>query len=202
MSNWIVLLTTCVKSFEKNNEDEINYRKELYEKQINRWLNETNLEIFLIENSDYSYDNIKHSRFHLMNIVFDKKFRSTSQYEARSMLYAINIMKETDLFKNCTHILKVTGRYFLENIEEKIKEKGDGFDLYVQHINNIETRSQNTEYYGIRKEYIEEMLNNVKDVGLMEQCFFHYTLNKKCTILGPFKNDVRRGGDGILYEHL
>lgn len=202
MSSWIVLLTTCIKSFEKNNEDEIKYRKELYEKQINRWLNETNLEIFVIENSDYLYDNIKHARFHLMNIIFDKKFRSTSQYEARSMLHAINIMKETDIFKKCTHILKVTGRYFLQDIEEKIKEKGNNYDLYVQHINDLKTRSQNTEYYGIRKEYIEDMLNNVKDVGLMEQCLFHYTLNKKCTILGPFRNDVRRGGDGILYELL
>jgi hypothetical protein len=76
MSNWIVLLTTCIKSFEKNNEDEINYRKQLYEKQINRWLNETSLEIFVTENSDYSFDNIKHPRFHLINAVFDKKFKT------------------------------------------------------------------------------------------------------------------------------
>jgi hypothetical protein len=202
MNNWIVLLTTCISPSEKNNEDERNYRIQLYERQIRKWLHETNLHIFLIENSDYTYDTIKHKRFHPMNVLFDRKYKSSSQYEARSILYAIEKIKETKFFIKCTHILKVTGRYFLKDIENELDQKGTKFDLYLQNKRDEFLKWQNTEYYGIRKEYIEEMVTDVKDVGLMEHCFFHFTIDKNYTIIGPFPNDVPRSGDGIIYEML
>ena len=32
--------------------------------------------------------------------------------------------------------------------------------------------------------------------------FYNFILNKKTGFMGPFKNNIRRGGDNILIENL
>jgi hypothetical protein len=78
------------------------------------------------------------------NFKFDKELPSSSQYETHSILYALNAIKDTDFYKKCSHILKVTGRYFLKDIEQHLYSEDK--DLYLQK-HRIDTW-QNSEYFG------------------------------------------------------
>ena len=207
-NNWIVLLTTCIYPQLKKidgteySEKEINERKELYLTQINRWLNETNLQIVVVDSSGYKFTEIKNKRLTVINLNIDNKLNSSSQYEARSIIYAVNKMEEMNMINDCTHILKVTGRYFLENIEDILNNTEQELDLYLQIHRNDDLKIQQTEYYGIKKDLLIPMLEPIINEGLMENNLYDYSLNYNCTKIGPFKNDVRRGGDNLLLPDL
>ena len=207
-NNWVVLLTTCVYPQLKKidgieyNEQEINDRKKLYIKQINRWLNETNLQIVVVDSSGYKFTEIKNKRLTVIDFNIDEKLSSSSQYEAVSIIYALNKMEEMNILNNCTHILKVTGRYFLENIEDILNNTEQNLDLYLQIHRNDDIKIQQTEYYGIKKNLLVPMLEPIRNEGLMENNLYDYSLKCNYTKIGPFKNDVRRGEDNLLLPYL
>jgi hypothetical protein len=200
-NKWIVLLTTSINNNNKPFSDtEINFRKGLYTKQINKWLQNTPFHIVIIESSGYEFPEISHERLHKYTFQITRKINSSSQYEAESILYVLEKIKNTNFLKNCTHILKVTGRYFLENIEQELNKKTPNFDLYLQiHRRN---NWQNSEYYGIKKELFEPLAISVKENGLFEVKLFDFSTDKSVCFLNPFPNDIKRGGDGLLINPL
>ena len=206
-NNWIVLLTTCVQpTITQNdgneyNEKKINDRKELYIKQINRWLNETNLQIVVVDSSGYKFLEINNKRLTVIDFNIDTKLSGSSQYEAISIIYALNKIKEMNILNNCTHILKVTGRYFLENIEDTLNNTEQDLDLYLQTHRNDDIKWQNTEYYGIKKDLLTPMLESIINKGLMENNLYNYSLDCNYTKIGPFKNNIKRE-DNLLIEDL
>jgi hypothetical protein len=202
MNEWVVLLTTCLNPDNKNNLNEIRFRMELYNYQIKKWLNETNMRIVVVESTGYSFPDIIHDRLTVVNLKFDKKYNSSSQYEARSIIYAIDQIKDMDFYIKCTHILKVTGRYFLQNIENVLNNSEQDLDLYLQYWRHDGNKWQNTEYFGIRKELLLPMVQPILDNGLIEHCFFEFSLNKKYCFIGRFPNNIPRGGDRYLYTEL
>jgi hypothetical protein len=151
MNNWIVLLTTAVNNF-NNTMQYSDYRKQLYNYQILQWLKRTNYKIVVVESSGYDFPDIVNERLHKVIFKFNSGLASSSQYEAQSILYALNDIKNEAFYNNCTHILKVTGRYFLENIEEHLNSQPQYKDLYLQKHRNDSIKWQNSEYYGIKKE--------------------------------------------------
>ena len=194
-NNWIVLLTTAV-----NNSNDAEYRKELYERQINRWLNETNYEIVVVESTGYDFP-IQHERLHKIIFTITEEFSSSTQYEAKSISYALKCIKNENYYKNCSHILKVTGRYFLENIENTLKNYEPGLDLYLQK--HFSDGWQNSEYYGIRKKLFDLFVNPIiYENKLMESCLSNFARNKHICRIGTFPNNVKRGGDNRLFENL
>ena len=204
INNWIVLLTTCVNPLNKNynNHHEIRFRRDLYTHQLKHWLNETNLQIVVVESSGYTFPDVQHERLTVISFTIDKKCDSSSQYEARSLMYAMDKIKDLDFFSPCTHILKVTGRYFLKNVENVLSNAEQNLDLYLQYWRHDGRTWQNTEYFGIRKELLLEMLEPIIDIGLIENCLFHYSLTKKYCFIGKFPNNIPRGGDKKLYTEL
>jgi hypothetical protein len=201
MNKWIVLLTTAVSN-SSNTITDTEYRKKLYLTQITKWLNETNFTIVVVESSGYDFPEISNDRLHKISFIINKKLPSSSQYEAISILYAINYIKDCDFFKNCTHILKVTGRYFLNNIEEHLNSKPQDMNLYLQKHRNNNIRWQNSEYYGIQKDLLPIFINNVVSSGLMEHALWNFSINKNGCHIGYFKNNIIRGGDKLLIENL
>ena len=200
-NKWAVLLTTAVNI--NNDIQDIKNRKIIYSNQIGNWLTKTNMYIFVIESSGYGFPKLCHDR--LIKITTKlPKMCSSSQSEAASMLYAINEMKDNEHFKNCSHILKVTGRYFLDNIENVLKNTISNLDVYLQIHKNHTIKWQNTEYYGIKKELIEPFINTVLEIGTMEAKFYDFILSNNLTAqnIGPFKNNIRRGGDKLLIKLL
>lgn len=197
--SYVVLLTTCVHAKGISN-NEIEERKELYSKQINRWINETNLPIFVVESSGYKFDEIpKNNRLHIFSFTINDNLNTSStESEKISINYAIKQMEKFRKYKKASHVLKVTGRYFLEGIENKLDDK---FDLYLQLHRNDVIKFQNSEYYGIRKELIVPFLNSVNNI-LMEHALYNFSLNTTWATIGPFPNNVKRGGDKLVINPL
>jgi len=201
MNKWIVLLTAAVSNI-TNTINDVEYRKYLYSKQIIQWLSKTNYTIVIVESSGYDFPNITHDRLHKITFKFDKTMPSSSQYEANSILYAINNISSCDFYKNCTHILKVTGRYFLPDVEKHLNSKPQDKDLYLQKHRKDDIKWQNSEYYGIRKELFDNLLKDVKTTGLMEHELWKFSIGKSGCHIGYFENNIRRGGDNLLIKNL
>ena len=104
MNNWIILLTTAVSNV-NNQISDSEYRKELYNSNILKWLNNTNYIIVVVESSGYDFPDIIHERLYKINFKFETALASSSQYEAQSIIYALVKIKNTDFYQNCTHIL-------------------------------------------------------------------------------------------------
>ena len=190
---WIILLTTAV-----NNDEN---RKKTYIDSITKWLNNTPFYIFVVESSNYPFNEFKdNDRFYCYTFSFNEKYSSTSQYEARSILNILDNIKDNPKFINCKYILKVTGRYYLNGIENTLKNINDDKDLYLQ-IYRTE-KEQNSEYFGIKKELFNELCNQIKDFGLFEYKLFDFSNNKKWTTIGPFENNIKRGGDELIISPL
>jgi len=201
MNNWIILLTAAVSNI-SNTIHDVEYRKQLYSKQILQWLEKTNYNIVIVESSGYDFPDINHERLYKITFKFDKIMSSGSQYETHSILYALENIKDCDFYKNCTHILKVTARYFLPDLKEHLNSKPQDKDLYLQKHRDDNIKWQNCEYFGIRKELFDELLKNLKIVGLMEHELWNFSIGKSGCYIGYFKNDIRRGGDKLLIENL
>jgi hypothetical protein len=197
---YLILLTTCVYQTHKS-ENENNARKNLYIQQIKKWLDKTNYKICVIESSGYNFENdIKNDRLFCVTFKIQEECKTSSRSESLSILHMLKKIEDKEFYKKCTHILKVTGRYFLEGIKN-VLDNLDNSDIHVQiHRNNSE-RWQNTEYFCIKKELLYELMINVKD-NFVEHAFYDFTENKKFCFFGPFKNNIRRGGDNMLIKNL
>jgi hypothetical protein len=198
-NKWIVLLTTAVNV--NNQENDIENRKIIYSNQIKNWLTKTNMHIFVVESTGCGFPKLNHDRLTIITTNLPK-MNSSSQSEAASISYALNKIKDNEHFKNCSHILKVTGRYFLNNIENTLKNITPNLDVYLQ-IHKIKNW-QNTEYYGIKKDLINPFIETVLENGLMEHKFDDFILSNNLTSqkIGPFKNNIPRGGDNLLINLL
>lgn len=209
-NKWIVLLTTCVSPRIKSNEfinenDEMEYRKELYVQQINNWLDKTDLYIVVVECSGYTFPEINknNERLKIISFNLDKNNSSnSSDCEVNSMKYALNKLKTNENYKNCTHILKVTGRYYLENINSVLKNTSPNLDLYLQYHRQDDIKWQNTEYYGIKKELCINFIKSYNYSQKIENYLYEYSLDKKYTMIGKFPNNIKRDEDNLLIKEL
>jgi hypothetical protein len=203
-NKWCILLTTAIGAG-----NDIEYRKKLYLIQLEKWVTNTNYFIFIVEstgNGDF-FNKMKYKypdRIDIISINLEKN-SSSSILEAYSIKYAMNHILETSIGNDITHILKVTGRYFLDDIQNSLENVIPNLDFYIQIHTNHNIRWQNTEYYGIRKNLMIPMVNNViENKKLMEHNFYNFINQNQfnLTTLGPFHNQIRRGGDNMLIENL
>ena len=199
-NKWIVLLTMCVNpnqldidpSTDAN--EKINYRKELYTNVINNWLEKTSLPIYVVESSGYNFNDIKNDRLVVFTFNGDPQPNS-SIAEAKSILYALEQLENYDI--NYTHILKVTGKYYLDNIESTINMLPYDYDIYTQQHCNHEWKQQNTEYYGIKKDLYYEFANTC---GYnMESHMYHFMTNKQIARFPiTFSNNIAKNVGDII----
>jgi len=147
--NTITIILTCTVNVNLNkscvyqkNKDE---RIQVYLKKIHLWLDKTNFNIIVVENSGYLFDelkieqNIHNNRFEI--ITFDEKPLPEAMYlknndskgasEVFSILYAFN---NSRLIHNSIFIIKITGRYFIPELEEYLKLHDlNKYDCLTQH---------------------------------------------------------------------
>jgi hypothetical protein len=192
-NKWCILLTTAV-----NNDES---RKKLYIDSITKWLEKTNYDIFVVESSNYSFDELKNERLYVYSFQIEPK-NSTTQYEAESILNILEDIKDHPKLEECSHILKVTGRYYLDDIEEVLDSAEPDKDFYFQiHRNN---NWQNSEYFGIRKELLKPLIEDIKadEKKHFEHKLYEFSVDKDFVHIGPFKNNIARGGDGLVLKDL
>lgn len=208
INKWCVLLTMCVDRFKKGNEIDMKERKELYKTQLQKWLDKTEFPIFVVESSgngdflkEIADKNEMKGNERLTCYVFDaNEVSSSSIGEVNSLRHAIERMKDDDKYNETTHVLKVTGRYFLDNFENKANELEQGKELYLQP--HRDTIYQNSEYFGIRKDIIDEFIEKFDTSILMEENLHKFSLGKEYVVFEPFENSVARGGDKIVLHKL
>ena len=201
---WGVLLTMC---FQRDTVESYEQYKALYETVIKKWLAGTELPIFVIETSGYEL-NFHHNR--LWYFTFDDPLRKTvsssSILEANALDRAVKELKDVPEARDITHILKVTGRYYLEGVEEQLSRHSVLCSpvLLLQKHRKEDINWQNSEYYGIRKDALDLLAHRVLQSNqLMEQSLFTLSTLLGYTFLGPgFKNSQPRGGDGKVINPL
>lgn len=204
---WVVLLTTCVFPSNSTNTGNNNSeaRKNLYVVQIQRWVNNTTLPIFVVDTSGYTFDEIpKSDRLYIMSYKIQHPISSSTEGEKIGLMYAMSQMSQISQISesNFTHILKVTGRYYLEGIENKLeKANTKEYDLFLQIHRNNEGQWQNSEYYGIRRDLMEDFITSIQG-RLMEHCLYDFSSRVKFDFLGPFPNQIARGGDLLVIDPL
>jgi hypothetical protein len=191
-NKWCILLTTAV-----NNDES---RKKLYIESINKWLNQTPFHIFIVESSQYTFPEIQNERFHLYTFQVEKS-TSSSISEATSIIYLLDQVKDNPLWNSFSHILKVTGRYYLDGIIETLNNLEPNKDLYIQK--NREPEWQNSEYFGIRREMMRTLVETIlKDTKHFELKLYEFIQDKDTIQMGPFENTIARGGDGLVIRNL
>jgi len=116
--------------YQKNKKDRLG----VYLKSIRRWLNETALTVVVVENSGYTFPELKHERKkfcrRLEIITFlegnhtHAAYLSTATSKGWHEFYAINMaMRYSCVLRKSDFIVKVTGRYFVPGLEAILRSK-------------------------------------------------------------------------------
>jgi hypothetical protein len=118
-------------------------------------------------------------------------------------------MKETGEYRKCKYVLKVTGKYFLEDIENKLSNAETDADnstcLFLQTYRDLKEKFQHSEYFGMCKNQFEEFIekneyakNAIHDDYILENHLFNYSELHKYTTIGTFTNDVKQADGAIM----
>jgi hypothetical protein len=175
----IILTSTVHVKLNKNcifqvSKDE---RIQTYLNSVLQWLNNTNLDIVLVENSDYNFDELSYEKEHFKNrfevITFNEnnldeaKYLENNDSKGASEIFSINYaFKNSKLIKENCFIIKISGRFFIPELEKFLLDYDlDTYDCLSQcdrdrcemvgshyrnfsYIFNINLINQNNEYEG------------------------------------------------------
>ena len=146
-----IILTTTVNT---HNNIQYLYQKDptsrirTYLKSILQWLNNTQLNIVLVENSGYNFIELDKEKEKFKDrfevIVFDDSklpetlFMRNTPSKGRHEIFAINYaFNHSNLLKTSNFIIKVTGRFFIPEFEEYLKNYDlNNYDCLVQNNRN------------------------------------------------------------------
>ena len=188
--NIVLLMTTTVNVFEnvswlsqKNKEE----RLKMYGKKIMKWVNKSKLKIVVIENSDHKFnDLIKHTnnRFEILSFKYTKeqkeimdKYQAKGQHEIFAVQYACNNSK---LIKDCDFLIKITGRYFVPNLEKILNyelNKNPKIDFIRQ--SSLWRNMNRCELVGCSKNNINKLFYFPLKNDMMEQEMMDRMINSK-----------------------
>ena len=210
-----ILLTTTVYINTTDYMNEYNSpesRLKLYLDTINEWLKNTNLTIYVVESSNYSFPEYKNNprvkifTFKSTNII-NCKDCSATPYEAESILKAFKYFNLNTYDK----IIKITGKYFIPGIENLIKNIPDDADIFFQNSNENALKKQNSEIFGCKTKYLPKIMNliieNSKNNINFESTLFLLSQNNEMNFkvytfpIIVLNNPVKRSGDNkIIYS--
>ena len=175
-------------------------RRLLYENRVNRWLNETNFEIFVIDSSG-NYINQINPRLYQYCFEQNSEFSPTnpSIYERDSLLKAFDYFD----FKEYDIIFKVTGKYFIPELKNVVKNIPYNTDFVLQNISSNDY--QHTEIVGFKIQSIKSVLNLITINITFEMALYEIVQSKKykCYRLPILKLDAfTERGDGSVLKEL
>jgi hypothetical protein len=127
--------------YQKNPNDRI----QTYLTSILQWLNYTNFNIILVENSGYNFNELDKekqifkNRFEFISMdenKIDNFMKSTNK--GINEIFAINyVYKNSKLIHLSNFIIKITGRFFIPELEEYLKNYDlNNYDCLVQNNRN------------------------------------------------------------------
>lgn len=192
--NWAILLTSCVRT-NKPNDPRMSY----YLESIKNWLENTTLPIFIVESSNYTFPEFANSRLKVCSFNLTNQ-PGSSQYEAKSIKYAMEYFK--DDLKPYTHIMKITGRYYLDI--ENILPRLNNIDIILQYTHYDNIKWNNSEIFGFRIGIENEFLDPILEDGFMEETIYKYATSHSFERLPPIPNTkkINRDGDSLIIDPL
>ena len=122
-----------------------NERLETYLKSVLQWLNKTKFNIILVENSGYNFDELNNEkilykdRFEVITFkeseLDEAKYISNNNSKGASEVFAINYaFNHSKIIKKSNFIIKITGRYFIPELEEYISKYDlNNYDCLTQY---------------------------------------------------------------------
>jgi hypothetical protein len=210
--NTCILLTSTVyinTTDYKNDYNSPESRLKLYLETINDWLTYTKLPIYIVESSNYSFPEfannprVKIFTFKSDNTI-DCKQCSATPYEAESILKAFNHFG----LSKYENIIKVTGKYFIPNMETLIKNIPPNADIFFQYSDEPELQKQNSEIFGCKTKYLPEIMNQIitnsqRNINF-ESTLFSISRNYTVYRFPPItlKTPVKRSGDNKMMYQL
>jgi hypothetical protein len=205
-NRYIVLLTTCVEPLTSTNTD-VAARRDMYVRNIKHYLDNTKLHIAVIESSGHTFDIPSSHRFQQATIDISdtlKEAKHTSTVgEAISVLKA----QELGLLNGYTHAIKVTGKYYLSDLEKELREVPSSADIIYQHTTNPNTKWQNSEIFGFNVKLLKSVYDQFLENGhlFMEQGIYdiHLKLGMESYRLPQLQiHEKVVRGDGSTLPHL
>lgn len=189
-----------------------NSRIQSYLKSIKKWLYETDLNIVLVENSGYNFEELNiekenfKSRFEI--ISFDEKKIPEAEYlqvyrygKGRHEIFSINYAyKFSSLLKMSNFIIKITGRFYIPEFESFLS--GYNLDNYDCLVQNNDSRC---EIVGSHIKNFFEIFNSsdifsehIEEVFVRRMSIYQNIL--RCKLFNI--EETQRGGDVSKYNTL
>jgi len=177
MSIFTIILTTTVNVDNKSFLHQIdkNDRINTYLTSIKKWLTLTNLNIIVVENSGYTFEELNEEkekykkRFEVISFVEneakDSKYLNTHHHiklsKGASELFAIDyVYFNSEIIFNSLFVIKITGRYYIPNFENY---------LYENKVNEYKALRQNNngrcEVIGVSLKYFHKIFNKYPICG-------------------------------------
>lgn len=220
---YAILMTTCVSPQIFQKDDSPIIRKKLYEETIMLWLTCTNLDIYVMESSGSTLDIPNHPRINMYSFTIPNDIvqGNSSIGEAMSIQKA---MEYFGLVEKYEFIVKVTGRYFVPELESfvnnvlSISRPIPSF-LFQQYKRNLifsvifqdyirGKNRQPSEIFGFKsnlyKVFTDRIINHT--THLMEESLHEMSSHPSMTIYRMPKlklhKPVKRGGDRRLMYNI
>ena len=219
-----ILLTSCINptissQTGKDKKNEKEERLKLYDSVIQKYLNNTKYTFYIIESSGTTElmkkykdeKRIKYFSFFKKNKYFFDNIHnySTTGFEAYSILKAFNHFK----FHKFNKILKITGKYYIPNLESIVSDFQDEADIYVQNTYSKEDKYQRCEVFGMKSKYCTGiMIDLIRQITIFEEYLFNLYHEHENNKNPPLKaqrmiaikldTKVKRAGDGAIVTSL
>jgi hypothetical protein len=206
-----ILLTTTVhiNTDYKNEYNTPDARLKTYKESIDEWLEKTKLIIYVVESSEYRFPEyinnprVKIYSFKSTNTIICNGCSATP-YEAESIRKAFEYFK---LFEY-ENIIKVTGKYFIPNIETIIENIPVDSEIFLQNSYNNDLKQQNSEIFGCKTKYLLTIMNMItenskKNINI-ESTLYNLIDSKKYKIYRfptiKLNKPIKRGDNTVMYD--
>jgi hypothetical protein len=198
------------------NQTDPNERKDIYLKTVLQWLNKTNFNIVLLENSGYNFDELNNekqiykNRFEVItfseNNLEEAKYLKDEPSKGASELFSINYaFKHSKLIYLSNFIIKITGRFFINELEEYLSQFDlNNYDCLTQQDRN-RCEMVGSHYKNFSNIFNIKLLDNNNHYdghveNIWKQRTSKYNNNLLCKI---FKIDkTQRGGLDMSYYDI
>lgn len=219
----IILTSTVNINPNKYHLHQINKEERLavYLKSIKQWLEKTNMNIVLVENSGYQFEELSEEliaykdRFEIISFVESEVPWAANYFnnvihinsKGASELFAINYAyKNSILIQEATFIIKVTCRYFVPELEEYLS------NIYLDYYDALRQNDGNfCEIVGCHKNKFDvvfrpECINSEGYIMGHVEAIYDYRINTLCEnviICKPFAIEpTKMGGVDLIRTEL
>lgn len=147
-SDFVIILTSTV--YPHNNvsyvyQNNHNERIQTYEKSFKQWIDKSNIDIVIVENSGYDFSYLLNGNHRNTNIefvsvpksyieprmsIFSRFNTIKGQMETLSLEYALNNSKIVNTKK---FVIKITGRYYVPELESHLSTIPTNIEIIRQH---------------------------------------------------------------------